>query len=249
MASDFQSILHNERKQLMNLLRATRFTQLSKDYIHQQIIPFATYSPWENDEAFLKVYDAIKAFTLVDKYRCYELWDMARQVSPLQGDMIEVGVWKGGTGALIAQAAELNINTTVYLCDTFEGVVKAGEHDTNYKGGEHADTSKQVVTSLLASLNSGNTFILQGIFPDDFMAQMEEKIFKFCHIDVDTYGSALGVFDFVWPRTVVGGAVAFDDYGIWGCEGVTKMFNELNLPDGFKVYNLNGHGLIIKTGK
>lgn len=247
MANDFHVILHNERKQLLNLLRGTRFTQLTNEFIHQQIIPFASYSPWENDEEFQNVYTTIKDFTLVDKYRCYELWDMVRQVVPLQGDIIEVGVWKGGTGTLIAKAAEQNNKSTVYLCDTFEGVVKAGEHDTNYKGGEHADTSKQAVIGLLAKLGSNNTTILKGIFPDDFMAQMEQKTFKFCHIDVDTYGSALGVFDFVWPRIVVGGAVVFDDYGIWGCEGVTKMFNELIAPNGFKIYNLNGHGIIIKN--
>jgi len=247
MANDFQNILHNERKQLMNLLRSTRFTQLSKDFIHQQIIPFASYSPWENDDDFQSVYDIILDHTLVDKYRCYELWSMCGQVATLPGDMIEVGVWKGGTAALIAKAAECNKETTVYLCDTFEGVVKAGEHDTNYKGGEHSDTSKQTVVGLLEKINARNTTILQGIFPDDFAAEMDTKSFKFCHIDVDTYSSALGVFDFVWPRLVVGGAVAFDDYGIWGCEGVTKMFNELDVPNGFKIYNLNGHGIIIKT--
>ena len=248
MANDFQTILHNERKQLINLLRSTRFTQLSPDFIHQQIIPFATYSPWEKDSEFGEVYEIIRDFTLVDKYRCYELWDIVRQVAHLQGDIIEVGVWKGGTGALIAKAAEINDKASVYLCDTFEGVVKAGEHDTNYKGGEHADTSRQIVEGLLTKLEIQNTEILQGIFPDDFRAKMEDKPVKFCHIDVDTYGSALGVFEFVWPRLVTGGAVAFDDYGIWGCEGVTKMFNELVISNGFKIYNLNGHGIIIKTG-
>lgn len=246
MQNDFQTILLNERKQLMNLLRTTRFTQLTKEYIHQQIIPFATYSPWENDEQFQQVYQAIRQNTLVDIYRCYELWDITRQVAHLEGDVIEVGVWKGGTGALISMAAAANPNTAVYLGDTFEGVVKSGENDTNYKGGEHADTSEQLVIDLLAKVGAKNGTILKGIFPDDFRSEMEPKTFKFCHIDVDTYGSAKDVFDFVWPRMVTGGAVAFDDYGIWGCEGVTKLVNEMQLPDGFKVYNLNGHSVIIK---
>ena len=58
-------------------------------------------------------------------------------------DVLEVGVWRGGTGCLLAAKAQsLNRNATVFLCDTFSGVVKAGEIDNFYKGGEHADTSK-----------------------------------------------------------------------------------------------------------
>jgi O-methyltransferase len=247
MQNDFASILNNERKQLLNVLRSTRFSQLNKDYIHQQIIPLASYAPWENDEAFVQLMEAIKNNTLVDKYRCYELWDLAKQVAPLTGDVVEVGVWKGGTGALIAKASESNPNSVVYLCDTFEGVVKAGDNDTNYKGGEHADTSEHLVMDLLKANNSTNAVILKGIFPDDFQDQMQGKSYKFCHIDVDTYGSAKGVFDYIWPNLVVGGVVAFDDYGIWGCEGVTKMFNEIQVTNATKLYNLNGHGVIIKN--
>lgn len=249
MQNDFQAILLNERKKIMSVYRSTRFTQLSKDVVHTQIIPFATYSPWENDEAFITTYDKIKGHTLVDIYRCYELWDIARQVARLRGDVIEVGVWKGGTGALIAAASAANAESTVYLCDTFEGVVKAGENDTNYKGGEHADTSEQLVTNLLEELKLKNVSICKGIFPDDHKDQFSGLSFKFSHIDVDTYASAKDIFDFVWPRTVTGGAVAFDDYGIWGCEGVTKLVNEMQIADGFKIYNINGHSVIIKLGK
>jgi O-methyltransferase len=247
MPNDFQTTLLNERKQILNLMRSTQFTKLTNDITHQQIIPFASYAPWENDEGFKKVYTAINSHTLVDIYRCYELWELAKQVTPLKGDVIEVGVWKGGTGALIAKASESATNETVYLGDTFEGVVKAGDNDTNYKGGEHADASIEIVNKLLKTVNAKNVEILKGIFPDDFKSKMAGKKFKFCHVDVDTYGSAKDVFDYVWPNIVIGGVVIFDDYGIWGCEGVTKMVNNLKLHNAFKVYNLNGHALFIKN--
>ncbi len=249
MQNDFLTILHTERKNILNLMRSTHFTRLTNDFIHQQIIPFASYAPWENDEGFKEIFTAINGHTLIDQYRCYELWELARQVAPLSGDVIEVGVWKGGTGTVIAKASEINSESKVYLCDTFEGVVKAGENDTIYKGGEHRDTSEEIVTGLLDKVNLKNTTILKGIFPEDFAEKMADKSYKFCHIDVDTYASAKDIFDFVWPRMVTGGVVVFDDFGFWGCEGVTRLVNNLHLPDGFKVYNLNGHGLIIKTGK
>ncbi len=247
MQNDFQTTLLNERKQLLNIMRSTQFTKLTKDFVHQQIIPFASYAPWESNEDFKKVYATIYNHTLVDKYRCYELWELAKQVAPLKGDVIEVGVWKGGTGALIAKASESTTDAKVFLCDTFEGVVKAGDNDTNYKGGEHSDASVEIVNGLLEKVNAKNVKILKGIFPDDFKNKMTGPTFKFCHIDVDTYDSANDVFQFIWPNMVIGGVVVFDDYGIWGCEGVTKLVNSIQLRNGFKVYNLNGHGLIIKN--
>lgn len=247
MRDEFYKIIHNERKQLINLLRSTKFTHLTDDVFHEQIIPYASYAPWANDEEFLQTYSAIQDFTLVDKYRCYELWYFAKQVASLVGDVIEIGVWKGGTGSLIAKASRINDNSTVFLCDTFEGVVKAGENDTRYKGGEHSDTNEGIVKGLLESFHLNNAVVLKGIFPDHFKKQMQDKSFKFCHIDVDAYLSAKDVFEYIWPRMTVGGVVVFDDCGFHGCDGVTRLFNEINVPNGFKTYNLNGHGIISKN--
>jgi O-methyltransferase len=99
---------------------------------HSQVWPFATYSPWLTDAAFQRVYDEIKHHTLVDHYLCYDLWHLVTEAAKLgRGDLIEVGSWRGGTGFVIARKAELcNLQNTVYLCDTFTGVVKAGALDT-----------------------------------------------------------------------------------------------------------------------
>ncbi len=97
-----------------------------------------------------------------------------------------------------------------------------------------------------ATLKVSNTTILKGIFPDDFRDQMKDKSYKFCHIDVDVYSSAKDVFDYIWPNMTVGGVVVFDDCGFHGCDGVTKLFNDINVPNGFKTYNLNGHEYYFK---
>lgn len=51
---------------------------------YEQIFPGATYAPWVTDDIFLSVYDAIKDNTLVDKYRCYELWQLVKENSKLE---------------------------------------------------------------------------------------------------------------------------------------------------------------------
>ena len=245
MSKKFEKALSNERDKIINILRETTFDQFEPTIFHKQIIPYATYAPWEGDEEFKKIFSIIKDNTLVDIYRCYELWNLVHDLNSIEGDILEVGVWRGGTAAILCKASEKDTKTKVYLADTFTGVVKATEEDTVYRGGEHSDTSDKIVLDLLTKVNATNYKILKGIFPDDFPEVKINKI-KLCHIDVDTFMSAKEVFDYCWNNLSVGGAVIFDDYGFWTCEGVTKYFNALELPNGRKIYNLNGHGIIIK---
>src|SRR5690349_3423118 len=71
---------------------------------HQHILPRATLAPWFNDESFLTIFAKVQQHTLVDIYRCYELWTLARQIAHVPGVVLEVGVWRGGTGAILAEA-------------------------------------------------------------------------------------------------------------------------------------------------
>jgi O-methyltransferase len=47
-----------------------------------------------------------------------------------------------------------------------------------------------------------------------------------------------------------GGVVVFDDYGFWGCEGVTQAVHEIRagLEHALLVHNLNGHAVLVRTG-
>lgn len=187
---------------------------------------------------------------MVDKYRCYELWKLIEQSVKLKhGSIIEIGVWRGGTGALLAtQAKNCGIEDRVFLCDTFTGVVKAGPKDSSYKGGEHADTTRQLVEELIFKrMNLDNVEILEGIFPDQTGHQIERLQFRFCHIDVDVYQSAKDIIDWIWDRIVPDGIVVYDDYVFKGCEGITKYVEEqITLTDRLVIHNLNGHAIIIK---
>jgi hypothetical protein len=216
---------------------------------YEDILPSATYAPWLANEEFNKTFDIIRDYSLVDKYRCYELWSLIKQVSKLQtGALIEIGVWRGGTGALIAkQAAENGIKEMVYLCDTFSGVVKASEKDTIYLGGEHSDTSIEKVEEIVSKLLLDNTCVLPGIFPEESSHLIEDKVFRFCHIDVDVYQSAKDIMDWIWPKLVIGGVIVFDDYGFVTCSGITHLVNEMtDQKDCLFIHNLNGHAVLIK---
>lgn len=218
----------------------------SPDVLHHRVLPHATYSPWLLDEDFNAIYQRVKSHTLVDIYRCYELFTLGQQMQMVPGDILEVGVWRGGTGALLASSVRSAPNKHVYLADTFAGVVKAGTDDTVYVGGEHADTSKEVVNDLLKSLNISNFSILQGIFPDETGNCIKGKL-SLLHCDVDVYSSTKSVVEYAIPLLSQGGAIIFDDYGFSGCEGVTRLVNELRADKRFTfIHNLNGHAILIK---
>ncbi len=214
-------------------------------YQHHRILPFATLAPWLTDQGFKYAFEKAKDYTLVDLYRAHELWTLARQITSVPGDVLEVGVWRGGTGAILASACR-GMDKTVYLADTFEGVVKAGENDTSYKGGEHADTSLEIVRGLIDSLKLNNVELLQGVFPDDTADRIRGKI-AFLHCDVDVYTSSRDVVQWCLPRLSVGSVLVFDDYGFFGCEGVTKFCDELGRNADFRfIHNLNGHAIFVK---
>lgn len=213
------------------------------------LLSWATYSPWLLDSEFANTYEAIRPNTLVDRYRCYELWHLLRQTSELEGDILEVGTWRGGTGSLLGRrAALLNLSAHVFLCDTFEGVVKTTSADAMYHGGEHADTSMSVVEECIARLGLTNVTILRGVFPDDTGPMISARSFRLCHIDVDAYQSAKDVLTWVWPRLAVGGIVIFDDFGFSGTRGVATLVHESEANrDLVCVQNLNGHAIFVKV--
>jgi O-methyltransferase len=216
---------------------------------HQTIAPFASYAPWNMDRAFVTAYAQCRPYSLVDIYRCYEIWSLVAESAKLsEGDLLEVGVWRGGSGVLIAtQSAQRLSSAQVFLCDTFSGVVKTGAHDTIYKDGMHGDTSAESVKQLLARLGLGNVVVLEGIFPEQTAGRIQDRRFRFCHIDVDVYESAKDTCEWLWPRLVSGGLVVFDDYGMRGTEGVQRFVNEWRIrEDLIFLYNVNGHAIVIK---
>lgn len=244
------------KKRGFELIKKTKYngnTEFSIDGLtYGLVLPNANYSPWAGDTKFLEIYEKIKNNTLVDIYRCYELWQLVEQMHKLnnKASIIEIGVWRGGTSAIIAQKLyHLKSSINLYIADTFEGVVKTSDKDKYYSGGEHKDTSQQIVESLLKDTVKYNNYkILKGIFPDDTAHEVGgNEIFGLCHIDVDVYDSAKDIISWVWDKMIIGGMIVFDDYGFHTCTGITKLVNEQrDLKDRIIIHNLNGHAIMVK---
>jgi len=207
--------------------------------------PVADYRPWDIDPEFLTLFEAVRAHTKLDVYRAYSLYTLGRQTEKTSGAVLEVGAWRGGSAAILAAVAQPH---TVYVADTWKGVVKAGPRDDYYKGGEHADADIGTVKQLFESLDLTNFRLLSGIFPEESANEVPaEESFSLVHIDVDVYLSAKDATEWVWPRVVTGGTVVYDDFGFYGCEGVTAYVHELMQDPRMRVFpNLNGQAVAIK---
>jgi|TARA_B110000305_G_scaffold223264_1_gene267646 O-methyltransferase len=73
---------------------------------------------------------------------------------------------------------------------------------------------------------------------------------KLCHIDVNVYESTKEIFEYVDKKLVKGGIIIFDDFGIWGVDGVKKYIYEIHPKFRNKYYFLfNYMGQCILTKK
>ena len=258
-----KNTIKNLIKKTLNILEKASGLKLSRVILsknlvnslqlpHSQIVPYGTYSPWLNHSEFTEVFKIAKEYSHVDEYRMYELYQLASQASKLNGDFLEVGVWRGGSSAVIKKALiDSNSQNTFYIADTFKGVVKAGsKEDSFYRGGEHSDTNIGYVKEIFKKIDIDEPKILVGIFPDDH-SDLDIQKLAFVHSDVDAYESTKGIIEWCLPKMLRGGIIIFDDYGFYPCDGVTTYVNNLMLEakisENFRfIHNLNGHAILIK---
>lgn len=206
------------------------------------------YARHLHDAEFAKASALADPYTLVDGLRRHELWTLIGQATKLApGGYLEVGVWRGGTGLLIAQAMRhFGAAGTLYLADTFSGVVKAGDRDGHYVGGEHADVSHADVVRLFEAHAQVEVEILVGIFPEDTADRVTGDL-RLVHVDVDVYQGAKDVVEWCYERIVPGGLVVFDDYGFSHTDGIAKLGDEYEKDSRFVfLHNVNGHAVLIK---
>ncbi len=92
------------------------------------------------DKEYLPIINSVKNYTLTSPERMIALINSIQYVvkNQIPGDIVECGVWKGGSMMLAAKIL-LALNKTdydLYLFDTFEGTTKPSKYDLNYLGNQ-----------------------------------------------------------------------------------------------------------------
>ena len=174
---------------------------------------------WEEDAQFNRIMQTIQQ-TLVDRTRCYMLYQMARQTARTAGEVVEVGVYKGGTARLLALALP---HKTVHLFDTFAGMPATNSDFDRHLAGEFSDTSLAAVQERLKDCRNARFY--QGLFPATSGPIAQTK-FSLVHVDADIYDSVRACCEFFYPRLEKDAVMLFDDYGFPSCPGARKAVDE-----------------------
>ena len=66
---------------------------------------------------------------------------------------------------------------------------------------------------------------------------MTIKKIKLCHIDVNTYEDTKNVFNFIRNKMISGGIIIFDDFGIWGVDGIKNFIYKIEKKLVESTYN------------
>lgn len=177
---------------------------------------------WEEDCVFLSAWEEVRQRSLLRAESAFELYQWARHVEQLAGEVAELGVYRGGSARLLA-IVTAGTGKRIHLFDTFVGLPKPTPGLDIYQKGHFGDVTCQEVTAYLQDIP--NVHVHPGRFPETARIIANVR-FSFVHVDVDLYRSVRDACEFFYPRLNPGGVIVFDDYGFVKTPGAKLAVDE-----------------------
>ncbi|NTW49232.1 MAG: macrocin O-methyltransferase [Chlorobiales bacterium] len=191
----------------------------------------------------IETLEAVRPFTMTSQERVFSLVKAVEYVvsQNIPGEIVECGVWKGGSMMAVAKTL-IRLKQTgkrLYLFDTFEGMPPAEDVDRNFRGENASrlmDAQDQAswiwaiaqideVKKNMASTGYPPDKItyIKGKVEETIPGQAPEKI-AILRLDTDWYESTKHELEYLYPRLSPGGVLIIDDYGHWA--GAKKAVDE-----------------------
>ena len=193
----------------------------------------------------------VRPFTMTSPARIAAVCDAISYIV-IEGDVVECGVYKGGSSMAAAlrlkQSGQTNRN--LHLFDTFSGMTAPTEHDRSSTSGfaasdllsaspEHADVVAK------AGLEEVRINMTSTEYPSDrvrfVIGPVERTLPEFApekiavlRLDTDWFASTKHELVHLFPRLSEGGVLIVDDYGAW--EGSKKATDEYFSGDGPRIF-------------
>jgi O-methyltransferase len=188
----------------------------------------------------------VRDFTMTPPENVYSLIKAVEYVvkNDIPGEIVECGVWKGGSMMAVAHTlAKLgNVEKHLFLFDTFDGMSEPTELDRNWRGESAAElmaneeetrSQSQVwgVAPLAEVLNNMHStpypadriHLIPGKVEETLPDQGPGRI-SILRLDTDWYESTKHELIHLFPRLSDGGVLIIDDYGHW--EGARRAVDE-----------------------
>lgn len=187
------------------------------------------FSPWDSSR-FFPEFEEVQNLTVCSRYSAWAVVHLLRQTSTIEGDVVELGVYRGGVARLLDRnRSDVAGGKSLRLFDTFAGMPDTDPVLDRHKKGDFSDTSLQAVKRVLA--DTKDVHFYEGLVEDTLPLAGIEKA-SFVHIDLDIHSAIKASVEYFWPRLSPGGIIVFDDYGFPTCPGARKAVDDFfhNLP-------------------
>lgn len=190
--------------------------------------------PRDIDPAFLDVFEAAQPYTMTSIESMYGLYGAVRHAveARIPGDMVECGVWRGGS-AMVMALTLLRLGATdrtIWLYDTFAGMTRPGEIDRRARDGAEMISRWQhfqrdgynewtyaALEEVRANMESTGypaerIMYIQGEVERTLPARRPERT-AVLRLDTDWYQSTYHELTHLYPTLAPGGLLVLDDYG------------------------------------
>jgi len=213
----------------------------------------------------------VKPYTMTSPERLWALIQAVRyiHVRPIEGDVVECGVWRGGSSMAAALALKSMGDTgrQLWLFDTYEGMTRPSPDDRSIDSGEPAidkwmrtktgDDSSDWCWASVEEVRSNlertghprhQIRMIQGKVEETLRvpANIPERI-AILRLDTDWYASTKTELETLFDRLMPGGVLILDDYGTWaGAKKAVDEFLSTQAPHFMSRIDVTGR-VLIKT--
>ena len=205
------------------------------------------------DNDFLELFRKCRPFSFTGIIPMFALYSSVRYIleKNIDGDLVECGVWRGGSAMLMAHTLMKCGNTErkIFLYDTFEGMSEPIVHDENMHGKKAKEllsqqdktagknvwcysTLDEVKKNILSTgYPEKNVVFVKGKVEDTIPTAVPEKI-SLLRLDTDFFESTYHELLHLFPLLREKGILIIDDYGYWkgARKAVDNYFSEKKIP-------------------
>ena len=205
------------------------------------------------DKNFWDIHEKWKDKTMIPWQGSYDAYNAAKYVAlnGIEGDIVECGVWKGGSSIIMAETLGLFgcTDRNIYLYDTFAGMTEPDLRDTSLKTKAAAhDTWEKLQEDVhndwaYASLAEVKENVARAKYPNERFVFVKGDVCKtipetaprkisVLRLDTDWYKSTHHELVHLFPRLSLGGVLIVDDYGTYSGarDAVNSYLEKQNTP-------------------
>lgn len=217
--------------------------------LHRFGIDIVRHSRNELTESEQRILRTVSAYTMTSATRIAATIHAVQYVAKykIPGDIVECGVWRGGSmmAAALALMEQGDLSRNLVLFDTFEGMSPPTEKDRSITGKSASQMLAEARPNsgvwCYASLEDVQHNMASTGYPTDKIHYVQGRVeqtlphanlsaIACLRLDTDWYESTLAELIHLYPLLSTNGVLLLDDYGYWrgAKEAVDEYFSRHN---------------------